>query len=564
MGDVNHDAFKGRRGEAFPVLTRAQIARLRPLGIERSFSAGEIVFDQGDKMVPFYVVLEGELEIVHPRGTEEDPITLHVAGEFTGEMNLIAERRSLVRGRAKGPLRVLRVEHTKLQEIVQTDPELSEVFMRAFILRRMSLISEGLGDSIVIGSRDSAATLRLQAFLNRNAQPYRYVDTGREPDVKTLLDQFHVSLSDLPILVCRGERVLKNPTDAEVADCLGFNDAFDPSVVHDVIVCGAGPGGLAAAVYGASEGLAVLVLESSSPGGQAASSSKIENYLGFPTGISGQNLLARALSQAEKFGAKIAIARGASRLDCAETPIRIELTNGESVRARCVVIATGAEYRRLDVPGLVRFEGAGVYYAATFLEAQRCSEDEIVVVGGGNSAGQAAMFLAKTSKHVHMLIRGPDLAASMSRYLIVRIEDTPNITLRRKTRIVAAHGGGHLEKVTWRDDATGEETTKDIRHVFSMAGAAPNTRWLEGCVAMDAKGFVLTGRDVPASGGWPLERPPYLFETSQPRVFAVGDVRADSVKRVASAVGEGSVCIQLVHKVLHEDKDVAALLRPAR
>jgi thioredoxin reductase (NADPH) len=558
MSEAKHDAFKGRRAEAFPVLTRAQIARLSALGIEKTFAAGEAVFDQGDRMVPFYVVVSGELEVVHPRGKEEDPITVHVAGEFTGEINLIAERRSLVCGRAKGELRVIRIEPARLQSIVQTDPELSELFMRAFILRRMALVSDGLGDSVVIGSRDSAATLRLQAFLNRNTQPYRYLDVERDPDVKGLLDQFHVGLGDIPILVCRGERVLKNPTEAEVADCLGFNDAFDPSVVHDLIVCGAGPGGLAAAVYGASEGLDVLVLESSSPGGQAASSSKIENYLGFPTGISGQNLLARALGQAEKFGAKIAIARGAARLDCKETPIRIDLVGGESVRARAVVIATGAEYRKLDVPGLQRFEGAGVYYAATFLEAQRCSEDEIVIVGGGNSAGQAAMFLAKTSKHVHMLIRGPDLAASMSRYLIVRIQETPNITLRRRTSIVAARGSEHLESVTWRDDASGKETTKDIRHVFSMAGAVPNTGWLKGCVAMDAKGFVLTGRDVPRGGAeaWPLSRFPYLFETSQPRVFAVGDVRADSVKRVASAVGEGSVCIQLVHKVLEEEKGI--------
>jgi thioredoxin reductase (NADPH) len=556
MTEPKPDAFKGRRAEAFPLLTRAQMARLATLGVEKTFASGEVVFEEGDTLVPFYVVVAGELEVVHPRGREEDPITIHVVGEFTGEINLIAERRSLVRGRARGELRVLRIEHARLHALIQTDPELSELFMRAFILRRMGLVSEGLGDSVVIGSRDSGATLRLQAFLNRNVQPYRYVDVERDPDVQGLLDQFNVGVRDIPILVCRGERVLKNPTDAEVADCLGFNDAFDPSIVHDLIVCGAGPGGLAAAVYGASEGLDVLVLEASSPGGQAASSSKIENYLGFPTGISGQNLLARALGQAEKFGARVAVARGAARLDCAETPIRIELVGGESVRSKAVVVATGAEYRKLDVPGLLRFEGVGVYYAATFLEAQRCSEDEVIIVGGGNSAGQAAMFLARSSRHVHMLIRGPDLAASMSRYLIVRIEETPNITLRKRTSIVALEGREHLESVTWRDEPSGKETTKKIRHIFSMAGAVPNTDWLKGCVAMDAKGFVLTGHEVPREGAqrWPLSRLPYLFETSQPRVFAVGDVRSDSVKRVASAVGEGSVCIQLVHKALSEER----------
>ncbi len=341
-----------------------------------------------------------------------------------------------------------------------------------------------------------------------------------------------------------------------MAECLGFNAALEPGAVHDVVICGAGPGGLAAAVYGASEGLDVLVVEAASPGGQAASSSKIENYLGFPTGVSGQALAARALTQAEKFGARLVVARGALRLHCGEVPIRIELADGESVRARAVVIATGAEYRKLEVPELAKFEGAGVYYAATSVEAQRCTEDEVIVVGGGNSAGQAATYLARSSKHVHMLIRGPDLASSMSRYLIRRIEETPNITLQRRTSVIALAGNAHLEATTWRDEATGEQTTRPIRHLFSMAGARPNTDWLRGCVSTDAKGFVCTGTELTAdmlkAQGWPLARAPYLFETSRPHVFAVGDVRANSVKRVASAVGEGSVCIQLVHKALAE------------
>jgi thioredoxin reductase (NADPH) len=426
--------------------------------------------------------------------------------------------------------------------------------MRAFILRRVALLSAGFGDAIVIGSRYSASTLRLQEFLVRNGQPYRYLDVERDAEVHALLEQFQVRVEDVPILICRGERVLRNPSNAEVAECLGFNAPLDGCAVHDVVVCGAGPAGLAAAVYGASEGLDVLVFEADAPGGQAASSSKIENYLGFPTGVSGQVLAARALTQAEKFGAHLAVARGAMRMYCDEVPMRIELANNDSVRARAVVIATGAEYRRLDVGGPQRFEGVGVYYAATFVEAQRCEQEEVIVVGGGNSAGQAATFLARTSRRVYMLVRGPDLASSMSRYLIRRIEETPNITLCRRAHIVAVDGGEHLEKVTWRDEVTGEETTCAVRHVFFMAGARPNTDWLRGCVALDAAGFVLTGADLTrdAVARWPLDRSPYLFETSQPRVFAVGDVRANSVKRVASAVGEGSVCIQLVHRVLVE------------
>ena len=545
-----------RRAQMFPTLTAAQIARVAACGTERRFEDGQIVWDQGETNTPFYVVLEGQLEVVHPQGKIEEPIVMHEPGEFTGEVHLLSDRRSLVRGRAHGPLRVIRVEHARVRTLIQNDPELSELLMRAFILRRVGLLTSGQGDAVVIGSMHSAATLRLQEFLVRNGHPYRYVDVERDPDVQGLLDEFHVHVEDIPVLICRGEKVLKNPTDAEVADCLGFNEALEVGVVHDVVICGAGPGGLAAAVYGASEGLEVLVIESSSPGGQAASSSKIENYLGFPTGVSGQALAGRALTQAEKFGAKLLVARGAARIFCDELPMRIELAGGESVTARAIVVATGAEYRKLDVPGLQRFEGVGVYFAATFVEAQRCGEDEIVIVGGGNSAGQAATFLARGAKHVHMLIRGPDLAASMSRYLIRRIEETPNITLRRRTRIVAVDGGDHLERVTWRDEASGEETTHAVRHIFSMAGASPNTEWLRGCVALDDKGFVQTGSELaPATlkeTAWPLARAPYLFETSRPRVFAIGDVRSTSVKRVASAVGEGSVCIQLVHRALAE------------
>ena len=552
---LNATEIAGRSSQMFPTLTAAQIARAAPFGEEKRFADGALLWDQGDERVACYTVLKGELEVVHPRGRFEDPITVHAVGGFTGEVTMLANRRALVRGRAKGALRVLCIELPRFRALVQTDSELSEIVMRAFILRRVGLLSAGYGDAVVIGSRHSAASLRLQAFLTRNGHPYRWVDVDRDPDVQALLDEFHVGIDDVPVLICRGERVLKNPSDAEVAACLGLNASVDLGVVRDVVICGAGPGGLAAAVYGASEGLDVLVIEAGAPGGQAASSSKIENYLGFPTGISGQALAGRALAQAEKFGAQLSVARPALRIHRDESPFRIDLEGGESIRTRTIVIATGAEYRKLDIADLARFEGVGVYYAATSVESNRCAAEDVIVVGGGNSAGQAATFLARTSRHVHLLIRGPDLAASMSRYLIRRIEETPNITLQRNTQIIGLEGSDHLERVTWRE-GTGPSVTHAIRHVFSMAGAKPNTDWLRGCVSLDDKGFVATGIDLKPeilrAEGWPLPRPPSLFETSRPRIFAVGDVRSNSVKRVASAVGEGSVCIALVHKVLAE------------
>jgi thioredoxin reductase (NADPH) len=546
-----------RRAQMFPALSPELSARIAACGVEKTFEDREILFEHGDRDLPFYIVLEGELEIVHPNAGKEEQVTVHHAREFTGEVNMLADRPALVRGRAKGPLRVVRIENARFRSLLQTDSEFSEVVMRAFILRRMGLFSEGFADVSIIGSRHSPATLHLQEFLLLNGHPYRYLDIDRDPEVEGFLGQTRVEPADIPLLICRNERILKNPTDAEVADCLGLNKPMDPEAVHDLVICGAGPSGLAAAVYGASEGLDVLVVEAGAPGGQAAASSKIENYLGFPTGVSGQALLARALNQAEKFGAKLTVARGAAKLHCSGGLIGVDLANGASVRARAVVIATGARYRKLEVPDLAKFEGVGVYYAATFVEAQRCASDEVIVVGGGNSAGQAATYLARTSKHVHVLIRGSDLASSMSRYLIRRIEETPNITLRTCTRIVALSGGDHLEEVTVHDDASGKESTWPIRHVFTMAGASPNAEWLGDCVARDEKGFVQTDSELSDETlkreGWSLARRPYLFETSRPRIFAVGDVRANNVKRVASAVGEGSVCIQLVHKALTEE-----------
>jgi thioredoxin reductase (NADPH) len=505
--------------------------------------------------VPFFVVVSGEAEIVRPCGTAETLITVHGPGQFSGEANMVSGRRALFRMRATKSGEVIELDRHRMMTLVQTDAELGEIVMRAFILRRVELLAAGIGDVVLVGSSHSAGTLRIKEFLTRNGHPYSYIDLERDPDVQNLLDGFHIAAADVPVVICRGELVLRNPSSKQIADCLGFNDAIDQTQVRDLVVVGAGPSGLAAAVYGASEGLDVLVLETGSPGGQAGSSSRIENYLGFPTGISGQDLAARAYIQAEKFGAQMLIAKG-TRLTCDRKPYTIEMENGARIPARTVAIATGAEYRRPSLENLSRFEGAGIYYGATFVEAQLCSGEEAIVVGGGNSAGQAAVFLAETTKRVYMLVRSAGLAETMSRYLIRRIEETPSIVLRPHTEIVALEGGDHLEIVRWRDNQTGQIEEHKISHVFVMTGASPNTAWLNGCVPLDDKGFIKTGSDLTpedlTAARWPLGRPPHLLETSLPGVFAIGDVRGGSVKRVASAVGEGSIAISFVHQVLQE------------
>ena len=540
----------------FPRLTPAQIARVARLGTVRPLRAGEILYDTGDPHAPFVLVVAGRVQVVR-RGADRDELIADIGpGQFTGEVNLLAGRRTLVRARATEPGEAVELDRERLLGLVQTDAEIGELLMRAFILRRVELISRGVGDAIVIGSTHCARTLGIKEFLTRNAHPFTYVDLDVEPDVQALLDRFHVTIADIPVVVCRCEFVLRHPSDAEIADCLGLNATVDVSTVHDVIVVGGGPAGLAAAVYAASEGLDVLVVEARSPGGQAAASSKIETYLGCPTGISGQALAGRAFAQAQKFGAQVLIAHGAVRLHCAEAPYRVDVDAATSLRARAIVVATGAEYRKPLLPELPRFEGLGVYYGATFMEAQLCVDEEVVVVGGGNSAGQAAVYLAETARRVHVLVRSAGLAETMSRYLVRRIEEHPSITLHAHTEIVALEGDGHLERVRWRNSLTGDTQNHTIRHVFVMTGAVPATSWLDGCLALDPRGFVLTGPDLAtdtlAEAKWPLQRSPYLLETSLPGVFAVGDVRAGNVKRVASAVGEGSISISFVHRVLAE------------
>ncbi len=541
--------------QIFPMLTEAQIARIAAQGSKRPVQRGEVLLDLGDQL-RFFVVIQGKIDIVSVSGSSESLIVTLTPGQFTGEVNLLAGRRGFTRIRVSEPGEVIEVQREQLLKLIQTDTELSDILMRAFILRRVELISHQIGDVVVLGSTYSAETLRIREFLTRNGYPHAYIDLDQNPEAQELLDRFHVGVQDVPVVICRGQSVLRNPTNRQIADCLGFNEAIDRTHLRDLIIVGAGPAGLAAAVYGASEGLDVLVVESEAPGGQAGSSSKIENYLGFPTGISGQELAGRAYTQAQKFGAEIMIAKCAKHLACNRKPYAIELDDGQSVSARTVVIASGATYRKLSIDNAARFQGAGIYHGATFVESQLCRDQEVIVVGGGNSAGQAAVFLAQTSRRVHMLVRSEGLAASMSRYLIRRIEGHSSIDLRTCTEIVAVEGTKHLERVTWRDKRTGKTETHDIRHIFVMTGAVPNTGWLSNCVLVDANGFIKTGTDLTsenlASAHWPIGRRPYLLETSLPGVFAVGDVRAGNVKRVASAVGEGSIAVASVHQVLRE------------
>ncbi len=548
--------LSSRTDQVFPTLTPEQLARVAAHGRVRAVRKGEVLAGAGQHAESFFVVSKGSIELVRRTADGEEIVGVQKPGQFTGETNLLSGRQallSLVVGEAG---EVIDVKRDDLLALVQTDSELSDIFMRAFILRRVELIANQLGDVVLIGSSFCQATQRVKEFLTRNGHPYAFVDLDHDASVQELLDKFGVGVADVPVLICRQDLVLRNPTNLQIADCLGFNEAIDKTRVRDVLIIGAGPSGLAAAVYGASEGLDVLVLESEAPGGQAGASSKIENYLGFPTGISGQELASRALTQAEKFGAELIIAKGARRLSCERRPYAIEIDDGPRVPGRAVVIATGARYRKLNVDNLERFEGVGVYYGATPIESQVCRGEEVVVVGGGNSAGQAAVFLSQSAKRVHVVVRAADLAETMSRYLIRRIETNPAIVVRPRTEIVALEGANHLERVSLRDNETGMVTTHEIRHVFSMTGAIPNTAWLDACVALDGEGFIKTGPDLSAedlaAARWPLGRPPHLFETSLPGVFAVGDVRRGNVKRVASAVGEGSIAITFVHEVLHE------------
>jgi thioredoxin reductase (NADPH) len=546
-----------RQAQAFPVLTPAQIDRIRLYGIARTVRAGEILFEPGELGMPCFVVLSGKLEILMTRLSGEQVLVTHGPGGFSGEMVLISGARSLSRGRVAEPGEFLELSADALRSLIAKDAELSDTFMRAFIQRRLALITEGLGNVIIMGSRHSANTLRLREFLTRNGHPHTYVDLDSDTAAQELLDRFSLKIDEIPVVICSGAAVMRNPTTQQLAECLGFAGTPDESRVRDVAIVGAGPAGLAAAVYAASEGLDAVVIEAEFPGGQAGASSKIENYIGFPTGISGLELTGRAVVQAEKFGAQMLVGQRVVKIHCDQRPYQLSLENGGIVQARSIIIAAGAQYNKPNIDNLIQFEGRGIYYAATFMESQLCGDDEVVVIGGGNSAGQATVFLAETARKVHMLVRGKTLSETMSRYLIQRITKHPVIELHLETELVSLEGESHLERVTWLDKPSGKRLTSEIGHVFVMAGASPHSDWLRGCIALDQQGFILTGRDLDTilastPRKWPLGRPPQMLETSLPAVYAVGDIRSGNVKRVASAVGEGAISIHLVHRSLAE------------
>jgi thioredoxin reductase (NADPH) len=516
-------------------------------------TAGEVLYEQGDAAIPFFVLLTAELEVALPGPSRH--VGISGRGRFSGEVNSISGRRTLFRVQVSRSGDLIELDRRQMMTLVQNDAEIGEIVLRAFILRRASFVNSGVGDVVLVGLSHSANTVRLKAFLTRNGHPYTYLDIERDKEIEPFIATFGVAVTDIPVVICRGQVALRNPSTREVADCLGFNDSIEQTHLRDVAVIGAGPSGLACAVYGASEGLDVLVIENNAPGGQAGSSSRIENYLGFPTGISGRELAARAYTQAEKFGAELLFDR-AVQLHCDRTPYRIQLEHGGEITARTIVIASGVQYKKPPLTDVDRFENCGIFYAATPVESQLCAGEEVVVVGGGNSAGQAAVSLAKSAARVYILVRSANLASSMSRYLIRQIEDTPNIDLLLNTEIIALQGDERLRGVRWKNGKSGQVEERAIGYVFMMTGASPNTAWLSGCVALDEFGFIKTGsnltREELSEAGWAPARPPYLLETSLEGVFAVGDARATSVKRVASAVGEGSISISFVHQILEQ------------
>lgn len=543
--DPNPSDPYARAAQTFPRLSEEMAARVASYGSDERLPKGSIVFRRGERSVDFFLVLEGSIEIydddAHGSGV---PFTVHRARQFSGELDLFNDRQILVSGRTGEDSRVIRIKRPDFRRLVSGEPDIGEIIMRAFILRRVGFIQHSKGGVVVIGPGHGSDTLRLQRFLGRNGYPHGVLDTEVDPDAGGFLECFQLTPDQLPVVIVYGERVLRNPSTATLADELGLTETIDPACVYDIAVVGAGPAGLAAAVYAASEGLDTIVIEGMAPGGQAGTSSKIENYLGFPTGISGQALAGRAQVQAQKFGARLAISRFVRGIDCHRRPFRLDLDDGQAIQACAVVVATGARYRKLDVSDYGRFEGQGIHYAATAMEANLCGGEEVVVVGGGNSAGQAAVFLSRTSAHVHVLIRAEGLAATMSDYLVQRILQSPRISLHSRTEITALHGDTRLRQVTWRNRDSGATETRPVCNVFVMIGAEPNTDWLDGCLELDAKGFVITGK---AADGTADASP---FATTRPGIFAVGDVRSGSVKRVASGVGEGSVVIQAVHRFL--------------
>jgi thioredoxin reductase (NADPH) len=534
-----------RPDQTFPHLSLGMMERALGYGSELIAPDKMVLFERGQRASDFFIIREGSIDILE---SEEDGsfkvLTTHSAAQFTGEMDLFNRRESLVTARAKGECRLIRIDWTNFGRMMTREPDLAEIVMRAFMLRRLGFIRHSQGGILILGKSRAADTLRLQRFLIRNNYPHHVVDIEDDPHGKDLVDTFHLLPSNAPVVIAPGIALMFNPSNSLLAEALGLNEKMDPSEVFDVVVVGAGPSGLAAAVYAASEGLNTLMIERMAPGGQAGTSSRIENYLGFPTGISGQALAARAQAQAQKFGARLAVSRAAVTLDTEIRPFGILLDDAETVRARSVIIATGARYRKLDLPNYEKFEGEGIHYAATAMESKMCRSQEVVVVGGGNSAGQAALFLSGPAKHVHVVVRGAGLADTMSDYLVQRIVNSPKITLWTNSRISALGGDLGLQSVSWTTGSDGSVETREVENMFVMIGASPNTEWLSGSLDLDERGFVSTGM-TPGNGQ------ASMFASNVPGVYAIGDVRSGSIKRVASGVGEGSVVVQSVHHFLH-------------
>lgn len=534
-----------REAQTFPTLTAELIGRIAAYGAEETFAEETILFARDQRDVDFFLVTDGEIVIIADDARKgPHKLFTYGSGQFTGELNLYNSRQMLVSARAEAGSRAIRVRHAAFRRLVSGEPDIGEIIMRACILRRVGFIRHAQGGVILVGESQDSDVVRITQFLTRNGYPLERLSAGEARNDR-LLATLLPRENNTPAVVLPHRIVLENPSNVALADRLGLTEQLDPAAVYDLAVVGAGPAGLAAAVYGASEGLDTIVLEAFAPGGQAGTSSKIENYLGFPTGISGQALAGRAQIQAQKFGARLALARDAMALDCAGSLFHIMVDEATTITARAVVVATGARYRKLDLPDYAKYEGKGIQYAATAVEAQLCAAQEVIVVGGGNAAGQAAMFLSRSAGHVHILVRGSGLSATMSDYLVRRIATSPRITLHPHTEITALHGDDHLRGVTWTQRETGATETRSIATLFVMIGADPNTEWLKGCVELDPQGFVRTGIDGARHA---LPGP---FSTTRPGVFAVGDVRSGSVKRVASAVGEGSVVVHAIHHFLN-------------
>jgi thioredoxin reductase (NADPH) len=531
-----------RREQMFPTLEPAEVDRLRRFGEVRSWPQGALIVRAGEHSPGMFVILSGQVEITQKGQVgERHEIVVHGPGNFMGELAQLSGRPALVDARALDQVKAVVLPPDKLRALLIAEAELGERIMRALILRRVALIELGASGLVIIGPAGQADVLRLVNFLSRNGHPHQVLDPETDAEARELIARFHFDPGQLPIVLCPGGQILRNPSEGELARCIGLVEALDPDRLYDAVIVGAGPAGLAASVYAASEGLSVLTLDCRSFGGQAGASARIENYLGFPTGITGMALMARAYNQAQKFGAEMAIPDEAVRLEPASAPAgahRLVLANGERAQARAVILASGARYRRPDVKDLDAYEGASVHYWASPLEARLCAKQELALVGAGNSAGQAVIYLASWAAKVFMLVRGSGLEASMSRYLIDRIAAQPNIEVITHTEVSALEGReGMLDAIRWRDRRSGQETRRELRHLFLFIGADPNTDWLQGSgVALDAKGFIVTG----GPGRGPLE-------TSIPGVFAIGDVRAGSVKRVAASVGEGAQVVAALH-----------------